>query len=55
MPLFKEQGLRSHPGLEQPFPLGHSLLQELLHMCDVWVKHRVSRRTKQRLYDGYIG
>lgn len=27
----------SHPGLEQPLPLRHGLLQEPLHAGDVWV------------------
>lgn len=35
MPLSKEKGLQSHPVLEQTFPLGHSQLQESLHVCDV--------------------
>ena len=31
-------GAGSHPGLQQPLPLRHGLLQELLHSGNVWVE-----------------
>ena len=41
-------GAGSHPGLEQPLPLRHGLLQELLHSGDVWVEGPAAGSREQR-------
>lgn len=51
----KEGGLGSHPGLEQPLPLCHRLLQKPLHAGDVWVEGPTARRREQRSGHGTVG
>ena len=41
-------GAGSHPGLQQPLPLRHSLLQELLHSGDVWVEALAAGSKEER-------